>query len=123
MQPTRARSRSNADLTYDDHELGAAAGILRVRDLHRRAATLIVDNATPARIRHYPRMPIYYFHCLNDDADGTELPDDAAAQQVGREAFGEMIRDGTVAHPAYMEVVDAAGRRVAYFSFSTQTKR
>jgi hypothetical protein len=66
-------------------------------------------------------MPRYYFHCVSDDAEGADLPDDRAARDLARQTFGEMIRDGSVREGTHMEVVDAAGRRVARFNFSADT--
>ena len=41
-------------------------------------------------------MPLYHFHCADrsrqPDAEGTELPDDRAAQQMAVEFAGEVLK-------------------------------
>jgi hypothetical protein len=65
-------------------------------------------------------MMRYYFHCVGNDDDGTELPDDATARMQARETFGEMIRDGAIDDGAHMDVTDETGRRVMTLRFSSE---
>jgi hypothetical protein len=65
-------------------------------------------------------MPRYYFHSVDDDATGHELPDEAAARAMGRETFLAMIREGTIENSGHMEVMDEKNRRVAMFSFRSE---
>jgi len=65
-------------------------------------------------------MPRYYFHCVGDDTEGTDLPDDAAARREARICFGEMIREGSVKGSDHMEVVDEQGRRVMMLSLRSE---
>jgi hypothetical protein len=65
-------------------------------------------------------MPRYYFHLHGDDDDeGMELPNDAAARNQARETCGMLIREGDLPARTEMKVVDEAGRRVALLKFST----
>jgi len=63
-------------------------------------------------------MTRYYCRLNGDDDDeGVELVDDATAREAARDMFGQAIRDGEVKHGGELLVSDAAGRRVARFSF------
>jgi hypothetical protein len=61
-------------------------------------------------------MPLYYFHCAGEDTEGMDLPDDAAAREQARLAFGDMLRLATINGDDRMEVVDEQGRQVAVLS-------
>jgi hypothetical protein len=66
-------------------------------------------------------MTGYYCRLNGDDDDeGVELVDDATAREAARDMLGQAIRDGEVKHGGELLVSDAAGRRVARFSFSEE---
>ena len=66
-------------------------------------------------------MPRYYFRFDgDDDDDGVEFADDAAACEAARDMFGQAIREGEVENGSNLVVRDASGRRVATFAFSAE---
>jgi hypothetical protein len=65
-------------------------------------------------------MPRYYFHCVDDDTEGLDLPDDGSAREQAREAFGAMIQQGSIKGSEHMRVVDEHGRSIATFSFRAE---
>jgi hypothetical protein len=66
------------------------------------------------------RMPRYFFHGLDSDEEGCELPDASAACAAARETFGELIRGGEIIDGGLFEVVDETGRRIIKLSFSAE---
>lgn len=66
-------------------------------------------------------MPRYFFRFDGDDDDeGVELADDAAACEAARDMFGQAIREGEVKNGGNLVVRDASDRRVATLAFSAE---
>jgi hypothetical protein len=66
-------------------------------------------------------MPNYFFNFDGEkDAEGTQLPDDAAARATAMHTFGTMIKEGSIASASTVEVFDASGRRVVTLRFSAE---
>jgi hypothetical protein len=64
-------------------------------------------------------MPKYFFHVQDDDMEGTEYVDDAAARVAARETFGMLIKEGLDSGGA-MRVVDANGRAIATLTYTVE---
>ena len=67
-------------------------------------------------------MPRYYFHCVDDDTEGLDLPDDEAARAQARETFAALVGDDTVKSGGHMEVLDNQGRRVIKMTFQVESQ-